>query len=282
MKNQLIKSEKQLKADVKKFGLSSISKAKGAIEDSILCGLALLKLKEITPHGQWESTFKSAIDGVFGMRHGQKLMQIADKKDLLLIAPKDAVLTINDAIEFVSKATPEQLEKAEKLKLELEEKARIAEEEKQRKAAELEAKRQEVEILKHVEVKQHEIIEGEFTEVKSQSGGTNPCHEEEPAKPDIDENPADYMQSIIDELNEQLQEVLADNESMAKVFDANDQLAEALTELKKAKETIRVLEDRLRGLQNERNAAIKSAKYWKSLAEKNEKLEKKAVGIKEY
>lgn len=272
MKNLQIANEKQLvKGIVSAFNKLESAK-KGYVYSVIDLGEKLLEAKKKVPFGQWESWLKVNSELPFGHEQATKYMKVAANKLLVLEYFSDEN-SVNQLTKAIADATPEQLERAEKLKLELEEKARIAEEEKQRKAAELEAKRQEEEILKHVEVKQPEIIEGEFTEVKSQSGGTNPCHEEEPAKPDIDENPVDYMQSIIDELNEQLQEVLADNESMAKVFDANDQLAEALAELKKAKETIRVLEDRLRGLQNERNEAIRTAKMWRS---KFEKLEKAA------
>ncbi|MCW5879703.1 MAG: hypothetical protein KIS91_02030 [Anaerolineae bacterium] len=62
------------------------------------------------------------------------------------------------------------------------------------------------------------------------------------------------------ELADQLKETLEDNASMVKVFEANDKLAEAVGEIRRLMEIKRVLEERIRGLQNERNAAIRLAK----------------------
>lgn len=264
MSKQLIPTVKQLKADVKKFGLSSISKAKGAIEDSILCGTALIKLKEITPHGKWESEFKSAIDGVFGIRHGQKLMQIAAKKDLFLIAQKDEILTINDAIDFVTNATPEQLEKVEQLK-------REQEEEKQRKAAELEAKRVEEETLRQVQAKDPEIIDGEFEEVKP---AEKPKPKSETVKEGFVQIEASKMEEIEDNLHELAslnRSISKDNDSLVKVFEADDKIDAAMKEIKRLNSLNTSLEGRLNGFMNERNALIKEVKYWRAKAEKLEK-----------
>lgn len=264
----LIKTNKQLKADVKKFGLSSISKAKGAIEDSILCGTALIKLKEITPHGKWESEFKSAIDGVFGLRHGQKLMQISAQKDLLLIAPKDEVLTLNDALEFISNATPEQLEMVKQIEAE-----RLAAEEQAKadraaKAAELEARREEEQTIAQVQTKEPEIIEGDFQEVK------NTATKAEEVKTGFVQIEAEKMEEIEDSLHELAslnKSISKDNDSMVKIFDANDQLGAAVKEIKRLNDLNTSLEGRLNGFMNERNALIKEAKYWRARAEKLEK-----------
>ncbi|MFK5283532.1 hypothetical protein ACI3PL_28555, partial [Lacticaseibacillus paracasei] len=66
-------------------------------------------------------------------------------------------------------------------------------------------------------------------------------------------------------------ELLEDNESMAKVFDANDKLAAAMAEAKKFREMNRVLEERVRGLQAECSAAKAAAKSWQRRFEQSEK-----------
>ncbi|MBK8799429.1 MAG: hypothetical protein IPM07_25410 [Anaerolineales bacterium] len=72
-------------------------------------------------------------------------------------------------------------------------------------------------------------------------------------------------------LAKQAAETLADNESMGKVFEANEQLAEAVGEAKRFREMNRLLEERVRGLMNEKNEAIRSAKRYKAAFEKSER-----------
>ncbi len=73
------------------------------------------------------------------------------------------------------------------------------------------------------------------------------------------------------ELSSNLEETLADNKSMAKVFDANDQLTAALAEAKQYRELNRILNERINGLMNEKNEYIRLSNSWKR---KYEKLEK--------
>lgn len=80
-------------------------------------------------------------------------------------------------------------------------------------------------------------------------------------------------QSMLDELRANLQETLDDNNSMARVFDANDKLIAALDEAKRYREQNRILESRIAGLMNEKNTAIRAAKSWQN---KFQKLEKQA------
>jgi hypothetical protein len=251
------RTNKLIKSDIKKYGLSSIAKAKGAIEDSILCGIALIELKENTPHGQWEIEFKSAIDGVFGLRHGQKLMQIAAKKELLKIASESDILTLNDAIDLISNATPEQLEKAEQLKIEQEQK-RLAEE--------------QAKTEKPATKKAPEIIEGEFTEVKPEPKKPEPKPQEvKPGMVQIEAEKLEEMEDGLHELASLNNTISKDNASMVKVFDANDQMAAAVKEIKRLNDLNTSLEGRLNGFMTERNALIKEAKYWRTKFEKLEK-----------
>jgi hypothetical protein len=62
------------------------------------------------------------------------------------------------------------------------------------------------------------------------------------------------------ELQSSHAETIADNESMGKVFDSNDQLAAAMTEVKRLREMNRVLEERIRGQQNKENELIRMVK----------------------
>jgi hypothetical protein len=65
-----------------------------------------------------------------------------------------------------------------------------------------------------------------------------------------------------------LEELQAENESMTRVLDANDQVIAALAEAKRYREQNRILEERIRGLMNEKNGAIRAAKSWQRKAEK--------------
>src|SRR5574337_168137 len=81
----------------------------------------------------------------------------------------------------------------------------------------------------------------------------------------------------LDELNSGYTATLADNESMAKVFEADDRITAALAEAKRYREQNRVLEERIRGLMNEVNAAKRAAKSWQARFEKLEREVKKAA-----
>lgn len=82
------------------------------------------------------------------------------------------------------------------------------------------------------------------------------------------------LQEQVTELASNLSEVIEDNKSMAAVFEADDKLAAALAEAKKFREMNRILEERIRGLQNERNEAIRLVK---SLQKKLQTMEKAAA-----
>lgn len=69
------------------------------------------------------------------------------------------------------------------------------------------------------------------------------------------------------DLARELAEAVADNETMARVLEANDLVAAALAEAKRFREENRVLNERIHGLQNELNAARQQAKYWRRRAE---------------
>ena len=84
--------------------------------------------------------------------------------------------------------------------------------------------------------------------------------------------PEDDLQARIDELSAALAEATADNESMARVFDANDQLAAAVAEAKRYREQARLLQERIDGLMREKSEAVRSAKAWKAKYEKLQRV----------
>ena len=78
----------------------------------------------------------------------------------------------------------------------------------------------------------------------------------------------DDLQDRYNELLSQYEEVVADNASMAAVFEADDKISEAIVEAKKYRELNRIAEERIRGLMNEKNEAIRAAKRWQRQAQK--------------
>lgn len=62
-------------------------------------------------------------------------------------------------------------------------------------------------------------------------------------------------------------ELLEENNSMVAVFDQDERLSASVAECKKLREMNRVLEERIRGLMNEKNEAIRAAKSWQRKAE---------------
>lgn len=74
------------------------------------------------------------------------------------------------------------------------------------------------------------------------------------------------------------QETLADNESMAKIFESDDKLAAAMAEIERLRAEINALKWQLNGAINKGNEAIKTAKAYQRKADKLEKM-LKAAGI---
>lgn len=266
-----IVSKKQLIKDFHKAQNGFIGSIKNGMEYAFQMGDILLEIKKITPHGQLENVLKNEIDLAFGLRHAQMLMKISSNKTLVLEAGKGEILTIKDMDKLITDATPEQLERVRQIeaeKLAAEERAKA---DRAAKAAELEAKRAEEETLKQVQTKEPEIIEGNFEEVKEAS---KPVEKPEELKTGFVQIEAEKMEEIEDSLHELAslnKSISKDNDSMVKIFDANDQLGAAVKEIKRLNDLNTSLEGRLNGFMNERNALIKEAKYWRARAEKLEK-----------
>jgi hypothetical protein len=89
--------------------------------------------------------------------------------------------------------------------------------------------------------------------------------------PEIPEGMKLYSEEEFDENIRQLSLAIKDNESMVKIFEANDQLAAAAAEIKRLNALVVVLEERNRGMMNECNEAKRLARSWKNRCEKMER-----------
>jgi hypothetical protein len=94
--------------------------------------------------------------------------------------------------------------------------------------------------------------------------------------PTIPEGMVLYSKEDFEENIRQLAEVIKDNESMAKIFEANEQLDTAVKEVRRLNALVTVLEERNRGMQNEANEAKRLARSWKNRCEKLEREFKEA------
>lgn len=81
----------------------------------------------------------------------------------------------------------------------------------------------------------------------------------------------DELREQISDLASMLEEVRADNESMVRVFEADDKVTAALAEAKRYREQLRIVESRVTGLTNEKNEAVRQAKMWQKRCERLEK-----------
>ena len=91
------------------------------------------------------------------------------------------------------------------------------------------------------------------------------------AKPKPVAEPDDASEDHVSQMAQMLQEATDDNESMARVFESDDKLAAAMSEAKRFREQVRILESRITGLMNEKNEAVRLAKMWKGRFEKIER-----------
>lgn len=88
----------------------------------------------------------------------------------------------------------------------------------------------------------------------------------EPTEPTEPPAPSalEMAQDKIDELAYLLESQQADIISMSKIVEASEPLQAAEAEIKRLNEKVRVLNERINGLMNEKNEAIKAAKSWQN------------------
>lgn len=101
------------------------------------------------------------------------------------------------------------------------------------------------------------------------------------ATPEIPEGMVLYSKDEFEENIRLMNDANKDLESMAKVFESDDQLAAATAEIKRLNALVTVLEDRNRGMMNECNEAKRLARSWKNRFEKLER-ECRDAGLVEF
>lgn len=82
------------------------------------------------------------------------------------------------------------------------------------------------------------------------------------------------LKEVADELTATLGELttaIADRDGMAKVFEADEKLTEALKQNKQLRAEVSGLRERINGLMGEKNEGIRLVKHWKGRAERAEK-----------
>ena len=86
-----------------------------------------------------------------------------------------------------------------------------------------------------------------------------PKKEKAPTYPDLTGRVAE-LEEQVEQLSTVNREVMGDNESMLKILEADDRLKAAMTEAKRFRDNFHAMEDRLRGMQNEKNELIRTVK----------------------
>ena len=249
MSKELIPNQKQIVSGISKAFNKMESAKKGYVYSVIELGEKLNSAKELVPFGHWEKWLNDSSELSFGRIQASKFMQIASNKTLVLEFFNDEN-SINSLTKAISDATPEQWEKVEQIK-------------KEEELAEL-AKLAVVELPK---AKKDDVIDGVFVEVKKPV----PVVEIEPEFDEIEE-----LRDLLDEQHSANKALQDDNDSLLKTFESNEPLTIALEELKKSNAMNRILNERINGLMNEKNEAIRNAKMWKGQFERLEKKLKAA------
>lgn len=97
---------------------------------------------------------------------------------------------------------------------------------------------------------------------------------EKPEAPAVTQAPVNDAQ---DEIMRDYERLLADNQRLTAIVESTDAGKAALAEVKRLTEVVRVLEERNRGLMNEKNQALEQAKIWMRKAQRAEKELKEAT-----
>ena len=232
MPKHVVNNEKnRLIADIKKTWASALSDAKSSMDKAIYTGELLTKLKEKTPHGQWEKVLNDNFELSFGRVQASILMRCFANKELIKIATDGEVLTIHEMIKTIQSATQEQIAEAEDLK------AKQAEADKQEAyRKELLKKDAEAKKAKAAQDKKDGIIDGEFSEVKpattSEPAKINIEPEAPKAEPEksIDDLFHEEIVSIIDDQEQIHADLRSENARLEKIISADDNVAFLLSE----------------------------------------------------
>lgn len=209
---------------------SAFKCAQAAIEHARVAGEHLIKAKAALKHGEWLPWLAENCE--VGERQARKYMQVAENWQA--ISAKSALgadLTINGALDALAKVREES--------------------------------------------KPAPAKSAPTTDLPKSALGAdlpNPAPTRDmPAEPDevakLREQLADREERLA-EMSTQQQEMHEELTFLQKVEDAGDQLATALAEVKRQQAEIRILKERINGLMNEKNEAVRAAKMWKAKYDK--------------
>jgi len=236
-------------------------------------GADLSDMKVKLGHGKWEKMFSnpelnSGFECSFGASQATRLMKISSEPELSLsiFNNDNAPTSIDGLCKRISNATDEEKAAAELIKQE-------AIDKKKQKAIDA-AQAIEVEAKEpaSVEVVDAGIIEGEFKEVDKE------------VKPEAESTPDIETESIVelsemDELRNSLSELLSEvasltkeNDDLLKIFNDDDRLSAAMSEIDKQKKINEKLMLNTNQLRGKITAAQGQIKMWKSNAEEMAKL----------
>lgn len=218
--------------------------AQEAIEHARIAGEHLLKAKAALKHGEWLPWLAANVE--VSESQAQRYMKVAQNWTAISRAGGMSELTLRGALDSLSKSTPKQAAGPTKSRTVRDLPTEPDGEPKSRTATDLPA-----------------------------------LPEPEPQKPAKPIKPAEVEQVVEEnkELSARISEMAEDQSAMReeleflrRVEDAGDKLKEALDEVKRLQGINRALEERLKGMQNEKNTEARWVKFWKS---KYEKLSKK-------
>lgn len=206
--------------------------AQAAIEHARVAGEHLLKAKAALKHGEWLPWLAENVD--VSESQAQRYMKVAQNWTAISRAGGMSELTLRGALDSLSKSTPKHAEEPTK----------------SRTVRDLPA------------------------DPDPPESNDPPAASEKPAKP-IKPAEVEKLQAENEELNSQLAELAKQQEPLQdevtflrKIEDEGDKLKEACAEVKRLQALVRVQEERIRGLMNEKNEAVRAAKMWKAKFEK--------------
>jgi hypothetical protein len=259
-KELVIVNEKQIVSGIAKAISKMESAKKGYVNSVIELGETLIQAKIKAGHGNWNLFLNRNSELRFGStEQARKIMLIAENKAIVLEFFNNEN-SINGLTNAINEATPEQIAQVEQIKKEEADRIALAETNKalaEAKAAIDNAK------------KQDDVIDGVFEEVKQSAPVVEILPEDE-----FDE--IEELRDLLDEQHSANKALQDDNDSLVKIHEANEPLAVAMEELKKSNALNRILNERINGLMNEKNEAIRNAKMWKGQFERLEKSRKAA------
>lgn len=209
--------------------------AQQAIEHARIAGEHLLKAKAALKHGEWLPWLAANVE--VSESQAQRYMKVAQNWTAISRAGGMSELTLRGALDSLSKSTPKQ----------------AAEPTKSRTVRDLP------------------------TEPEASEPPAAPDPQPEPQKPAKPVKPVEVekIQAELEEANSTIRELASQQqplqdevEFLRKIETEGDKLAAACAEVKRLQAVVRGQEERIRGLMNEKNEAVRAAKMWKAKFEK--------------